>query len=258
MQTHITLEHQDNIAYLSFVTDPPEKPPTLDYTVLDELETRLRELRREQERLAAVVVQSQSPKYFVVGANLEALRQVDKDSIMQWIQRGHEVFNALEALPLPVIAKVTGYALGGGLELALACDFILSSTTASFGQPETGLGFIPGWGGSYRLPRRIGAPRAKELIYTGRRLTAEEAHRLGITNFVGSTEELEAYLASTLQAIAGNSRLANAVVKPIIEQSLSATLQTAGYAERVASSVCLAAGDTQQRLAAFFHKGANK
>ncbi len=254
MKTHVTLNYQEHIAYLSFEMDPPNKPSTLDYEVLDELEQHTRTIRAQKEELDAVVVQSHSPKYFVVGANLQALKQIDKDSIIYWVRRGHEVFNALEDLPLPVIAKITGHALGGGLELAMACDFILSSTQASFGHPETGLGFIPGWGGSYRLPRRIGETKAKELIYTGKILSAEEAYHIGITNFVGSEEELEHYLSSTLRDIAKSSRVANSLVKGIIKNSLTSTLQTSCYEESVASSVCLASGDTQQRLAAFFQQ----
>ena len=254
MKTQIRCEYQKNVAYINFETDPPSKPPTLDYEVLDALERHIRAIRAKREKLDAVVIQSCSPKYFVVGANLQALKQIDKNSIVHWVQRGHEVFNALEDLPLPIIAKIGGYALGGGLELAMACDFILSSTGASFGQPETGLGFIPGWGGSYRLPQRIGANKAKELIYTGKILSAEEAYQIGITNFVGSEEELESYLASTLRKIAQNSRIANSLVKNIIKNSQSSTLQTSSYEESVASSVCLASGDTQERLTAFFQK----
>ncbi len=254
MRTYVTSNAQEHIAYLNFQTEPPNKPPTLDYDVLDELEQHLRDIRARREHLNAVVVQSGSPKYFLVGANLQALKQIDQDSIIHWVRRGHEVLNALEDLPLPVIAKITGYALGGGLELAMACDFILSATHASFGQPETGLGFIPGWGGSYRLPRRIGETRAKELIYTGKILSAEEAYQIGITNFVGTEEELENYLSSTLRHIAKNSRIANSLVKNILKNSLTSTLQTSCYEESIASSVCLASGDTQERLATFFQE----
>ena len=254
MKTKMRCEYQESVAYISFETDPSNKPPTLDYAALDELERHIRAIRAKREELNAVIVQSRSPKYFVVGANLQVLKQIDKDSIIHWVRRGHEVFNALEDLPLPVIAKITGYALGGGLELAMACDFILSSSQASFGQPETGLGFIPGWGGSYRLPRRIGETKAKELIYTGRILSAEEAYHIGITNFVGTEEELERYLCSTLEALAKNSRIANSLVKTIITNSLTSTRQTSCDEESVASSVCLASGDTQERLAAFFQQ----
>ncbi|GAK58076.1 CrtA2 protein [Candidatus Vecturithrix granuli] len=258
MKTHVIFDSHENIGRLTFAAEVPNKPPTLDYDVLDELEGHLKNISSQQASFDAIIVQSQSSKYFVVGANLQALQQIDKDSILSWIRRGHEVFNRLEDLPLPVIAKITGYALGGGLELALACDFIVSSHNASFGQPETGLGFIPGWAGSYRLPRRIGEARAKELVFTGKTVSAEEAYRIGLTNFVGTDQELEHYLLSTLQAISKNSRLANSLVKPIIKNSLTSSLQTSCYEESVASSVCLASGDTQQRLKMFFEARTHK
>ena len=254
MKTHVTLEYHQKIGYLTFSPDEPNKPPTLDYAVLDELERHLKAIRTNSESLCAIVVQSSSPKYFIVGANLQALKTINKDSILEWVRRGHAVFNMLEDLPLPVIAKITGYALGGGLELAMACDFILSSDTAGFGQPETGLGFITGWGGSYRLPRRVGEAKAKELIFTGKILHAEEASRIGLVNFFGTGQELDEYLASTLEQIARNSRLANAQAKYLINHSRTSTLQVNCYEESLASSLCLASGDTQQRLEEFFQK----
>ena len=258
MKTHVIFDTHEHIGRLTFATEIPNKPPTLDYDVLDELEEHLKNIAGQRASLDAIIVQSHSPKYFIVGANLQALKQIDKDSIFHWIRRGHQVFNLLEDIPLPVIAKITGYALGGGLELAMACDFIVSSYNASFGQPETGLGFIPGWGGSYRLPRRIGEASAKELIFTGKHISAEEAYRIGLTNFVGTDEELEAYLSSTLQSISKNSRLANSLVKAIINNSLTSSLQTSCYEESAASSVCLASGDTQQRLKMFFETRTHK
>lgn len=254
MKTHVTLEYHENITYLTFSPDEPNKPPALDYEVLDELEQHLKKIRAESESLAAVIVQSDSSKYFIVGANLQALKEINKDTIVEWVRRGHEVFNMLEDLPLPVIAKITGYALGGGLELAMACDFILSSENASFGQPETGLGFITGWGGSRRLPRRIGETKAKELIFTGKIISAAEADRIGLINFMGTKQELEEYIAATIQNIAKNSRLANSLVKNLIKNSLTSDRQTNCYEESIASSVCLASGDTQRRLKEFFQK----
>lgn len=254
MKTHITLEYREHVAYLTFFPEEPDKPTVLDYEVLDELEQHLKNLHAETELLVALIVQSDSSKYFNVGANLQALKKIDKDSITEWIERGHEVFDMLEAVSLPVIAKVTGYALGGGLELAMACDFIVSSQNASFGQPETRLGFIPGWGGSYRLPRRIGEAKAKELIFTGKIISAEEAYRIGLVNFVGTEDELEEYITSTVQKIAPNSRLAISLAKRLVKSSITSDMQVNYEKESLASSVCLASGDTQQRLKDFFRK----
>jgi enoyl-CoA hydratase len=258
MKTHVTLEYHEHVAYLTFSSEEPDKPPVLDYEVLDELEQHLKNLHAESESLVALIVQSDSPKYFNVGANLQALKKIDKDSISEWIRRGHKVFDMLEGIPVPVIAKVTGYALGGGLELAMACDFIVSSQNASFGQPETRLGVIPGWGGSYRLPRRIGEAKAKELIFTGKIIPAEEAYRIGLVNFVGTEDELEEYVASTIQKVAQNSRLAISLAKRLVKSSMTSDMQVNYEKESLASSVCLASNDTQQRLKEFLRKNESR
>ena len=254
MTTHVTLECVERIGYLTFTPEIPYKPPTLDYAVLDELEQHCKIIHTADQPLDAVVVQSGSPKYFVVGANLQALQKIDHVSIVEWVKRGHEVFNQLEDLPLPVIAKITGYVLGGGLELALACDFILCSEQAQFGLPETGLGFIPGWGGSRRLPLRVGEARAKELIFTGKIIPAAEAYRIGLVNFVGTDADLDIYLTTTLHDIRKNSRLANSLVKNMLKHSLTADRQSNCDEESRVSQTCLASGDTQERLKAFFQK----
>lgn len=258
MKTHVTLDYCESIGYLTFSSEAPHKPPTLDYEVLDELKQHLKMIRTDSKSLNAIIVRSSSPKYFIVGANLQALKTIDQDSIVEWVRRGHEVFNKLEDLPLPVIAKVTGYALGGGLELAMACDFIVSSQNASFGQPEAGLGFIPGWGGSSRLPRRIGEAKAKELIFTGKIISADDAYQLGLTNFVGTEEELEQYLSLTIQHIAKNSKTAISLTKKLLHNSMASDQQANCDNESLASTLCLASGDTQKRLEEFFRNRESK
>ena len=254
MKTHITLEYRESVAYVTFSSGKSNEPPTLDYEVFDELEKHLKKVLAESASLVALIVQSDSPKHFNAGANLQALKNIDKDSITEWVRRGHEVFDMLEDVPLPVIAKVTGDALGGGLELAMACDFIVCSQNASFGQTEARLGFIPDWGGSYRLPRRIGEARARELIFTGAIITAEEACRIGLVNFVGTEQELEEYVSSTIQKIAQNSRLAISLAKRLVKSSMTSDMQVNYQKESLASTVCLASGDTQQRLEEFLRK----
>lgn len=172
MQTHVSLEVKEDIGMLTLACEVAGKPATLDHRALDELADRLEEIRSRGDGLRgdglrAVVVQSDSEKYFVVGANVNALATLDVETIVPWIEKGHAVFDELEALPLPVVARLEGYALGGGLELALACDLIVASDRARLGQPEANLGFVAGWGGCYRLPRRVGLCRAKELFFTG-------------------------------------------------------------------------------------------
>jgi len=251
MQTHVALSQENDISYLTFACDEPGKPNTLDLQVLDELAARVDEIHCAPDTVRAVIVRSSSPRYFVVGANINALQTLTPQTIIPWVQRGHAVFNALAALPLPVIARVEGYALGGGLELAMACDLIVASREAKLGQPEANLGLVSGWGGSYRLPWRVGLARAKELFFTGRVIDAEAAYAMGLVDFVGDSAEVEHYLASLLDGVRACGRLALSHMKALIDASPSATIAENCQAEAVASSVCLASDDTQSRVASY-------
>ncbi|MEI6465974.1 MAG: enoyl-CoA hydratase/isomerase family protein, partial [Verrucomicrobiota bacterium] len=178
-----------NAAVFTITMHPPEgKPPTLDPDVITALDQVLAEIEARANELNAVVLQSASPKFFCAGANVKVLETIDRDSIGPWVERGHRLMNRLEALPVPVVARVEGYAMGGGLELAMACDLIFASANAKFAQSETKLGFVTGWGGSYRLVRRVGLARAKELIFSGRLFAADEAVRLGVADWQGTPE----------------------------------------------------------------------
>jgi enoyl-CoA hydratase len=251
MQTHVSFDRRDDVGYLTLACDEVGKPATLDLLVLDELAASLEEIASCANVLRAVVVQSDSQKYFVVGANVNALATLDAETIVPWVQKGHAVLDQLEALPLPVIARVEGYALGGGLELAMACDLIVASHEARFGQPEATLGFVPGWGGSYRLPRRVGLARAKELFFSGQVIGARRAYEIGLVDFVGHADELAEHLASLLERIRACSPLAISQTKKLVANSLHVTLRESGVEEAEASRVCISAGDTQARVAAF-------
>ncbi|MEZ4864796.1 MAG: enoyl-CoA hydratase/isomerase family protein [Caldilineaceae bacterium] len=251
MQTHIHYKRQKDIVTLTFAGETSTKPPTLDLEVLDRLAAVLERIEAEQEQLRAVIIRSESAKYFVVGANVNALRELDTMTIGPWVQRGHEVFNWLTELPLPVIAWVEGYALGGGLELALACDLILAADTAKLGQPEARLGLVSGWGGSHRLPRRVGMGRAKELFFTGKIVDAASAYQMGLVDFVGDKEAMQAYLDELLNSIRSCSPLAVAQMKLLLDDSLDTTIDENGLAEANASYRCLESSDTQERIAAF-------
>ena len=152
------------------------KPPTLDYVALDELAARIATIRTAAEGLRAVILRSASEKYFCVGANINALRTLDAETIVPWVEHGHAVFNDLAGLPLPVIARVDGFCLGGGLELAMACDLIVAWRRRPLRPAKAVLGVIAGWGGTWRLPRQgVGLPRAKEMFFTGKVIAADKA-----------------------------------------------------------------------------------
>jgi enoyl-CoA hydratase len=250
MKTHVSLDRKEDVAYLTLACDEPGKPPTLDYQTLDELEHSISEIRAAGD-LRAVIVKSASEKYFLVGANINALMTLDADSIVPWIKRGHAVFNQLAALPLPVIALVEGFCLGGGLELAMACDLIVASRNARLGQPEANLGLVAGWGGCFRLPRRIGAARAKEMFFTGKVLSADDALAIGLVDFVGDTGEVDAHLLSLLQGIRSLSQLALAEMKRMVEQSFDITIEDDCLKEAKASRLCMSSDDTKARVATY-------
>lgn len=248
MQTHILLEFSGDLATLTLTPDAPGKPPTLDYAALDELEAHVAAIRAVAG-LRAVILRSASEKYFCVGANINALKTLDAESIVPWVERGHAVFNALAALPLPVIARVEGFCLGGGLELAMACDLIVASKTARFGQPEAVLGVIAGWGGTWRLPRCVGIAKAKEMFFTGKVIAVDEAAASGLASFAGEPAEVEAYLAAFLENLRKCSPLAVGQMKALVDRSGELTLDEACRAEGDASQQCMASADTRVRVA---------
>lgn len=252
MSTKIDFLQKEHVAYITFYEEDEKHPCTLDYKVLDILENTIDTIFKNKENFRAVVVQSKSPKYFVVGANIKALQQLTPENIEHWVKNGHRIFNKLQELPMPVIAKVEGYALGGGLELAMACDMIFAADTAHFGQPEASLGVIPGWGGSARLPNKIGLARAKELFFTGKIISAAEAYDIGLINHVAPKDKLDELITQTLDAIKKNDKLAISYIKQIVNNSFSMLIEKNRFDEATASSVCLYSPGTKKRLEDFF------
>jgi len=163
--------------------------------------------------LRAVIVTGAGDKAFISGADIAALSVLSSAEAGELSRLGHQVTELIEALPVPVIAAVNGYALGGGCELALACDFIYASETARFGQPEVRLGVIPGFGGTVRLARRVGLARARELLFTGETIDATEALRIGVVNRVLEPGQLLPAAVRTAAAVAACAPLAVASAK---------------------------------------------
>ena len=161
----------------------------LDTPTLEEMKDCFGKLATDPA-VKAVIIRGAGEKAFVAGADLKAMSTMTAVEGRDFSNLGHEVFDAIEKLPVVAVAAVNGYALGGGCELALACDFRFASTTAKFGQPEVNYGIIPGFGGSQRLARLIGKGYAKEMIYTGAMVDAEEAHRIRLVNRVVEPEQL--------------------------------------------------------------------
>jgi enoyl-CoA hydratase len=206
--------------------------------------------------LRCLILTGAGDKAFVAGADITAMAQLTQRQARDFAELGHALGDALEALSVPVIAAVNGFALGGGCELALACDFIYAARTAKFGQPEVNLGVIPGFGGTQRLPRRIGIARARELIYTGELISAEEALRIGLVNRVFEPAELLPRTRAAAAVIASKGPLAVADAKRALRRGADIPLAAAHELERQLFAGLFASEDQREGMAAFTEKRA--
>ena len=201
-----------------------------------------------------VIVTSADERAFSAGADIAAMKVMTKAQAVAYAQLGHGTFAALEALPCPVIAAVNGFALGGGCELALAADFIFASDKLKIGQPEVKLGVLPGFGGTQRLARRVGLGRARELIYSGRQLNAEEALRIGLVNEVFPKAELLERTLERARAIAANGPASVAAAKRAINAGWDEPLAGGLALEARAFGDCFEGPEQQEGMAAFLER----
>jgi len=204
--------------------------------------------------LRVLVIRGESGSVFCAGDDLAELVAMNMVQVRDFLIRTQGTFTRLEALPIPVVAAVEGHALGGGLELALACDLIVASSGAVMGLPETNLGVIPGLGGTIRLPRRVGLGRAKELVYSGRLVQADEAKNMGLVEAVYSPEEFEMKIMEFLRFLASKSPSALALAKSTINRGMDASLETGLALEREAFAYCFALPDAKEGITAFLEK----
>ncbi|MFP4048572.1 MAG: enoyl-CoA hydratase/isomerase family protein, partial [Desulfovermiculus sp.] len=185
---NISLEVQDNVAVVTI--NRPKVLNALNPDTLQELEQAILEIRANADA-RVMVITGAGDKAFVAGADISEFPKMNALQARMFAQKGHDVFFALEDLPIPVIACVNGFALGGGCEMAMSCDFIYASDQAKFGQPEINLGIIPGFGGTQRLSRLVGRAKAKELCMTGDQITAQEARDIGLVAQIFPHAELK-------------------------------------------------------------------
>lgn len=206
------------------------------------------------EGTAVLVVRGDGPKSFVAGADISQMAGFGAAEGLEFGRLGAGVFRRIEELPIPVIAAVNGYALGGGCELAMACDIRIASAKAKFGQPEVKLGIIPGFSGTYRLPKLVGQGYAKEMIYSGRTIDAAEALRIGLVNHVLPPEELMDYVMALARDIVANAPIAVRKAKACINSSYDMDETGALAAENRAFSECFATEDQKTGMKAFLSK----
>jgi enoyl-CoA hydratase len=233
----------------------PEKLNALSRELLAELARAVHELAQDAGVRCAILTGA-GEKAFAAGADIAAMSELTPTQAKQFAEAGHRIGHAIEALPFPVIAAVNGFALGGGCELALACDFIYASDKAKLGQPEVNLGVIPGFGGTQRLARRVGEARARELCMTGDTLGAEEALRIGLVNAVVPHAELLPRVREVAKKIASKGPLAVAAVKRVVARGADVPLPTANELEATAFAALFGSHDQREGMKAFLEKRA--
>lgn len=230
----------------------PKALNALNLQMIDELDAVIDTIDTDTTR--CVIITGAGEKAFVAGADIGSMLPLSKQDGKRWGEHGNAVFRRLELLPIPVIAAVNGFALGGGCELAMACDFRLASDSAVFAQPETGLGIPPGFGGTQRLPRIIGEGMARELIYSGRRIDAQEALRTGLVNHVYPAGELLAEAKKLAEKIARNAPIGVRASKSAISRGVVSDLDSGIAYETVYFGSCFETEDQKDAMSAFLEK----
>jgi enoyl-CoA hydratase len=246
----VLLAHDGAISTLT--VNRPESLNALDRATLEALAGAIDEVAARKPR--CLIVTGAGDKAFVAGADIAAMEPMTAAQAEAFGRLGQSAFAALEALPLPVIAAVNGFALGGGCELALACDFIYASDKAKLGQPEVKLGIIPGFGGTQRLARRVGLGMARELIYTGRMVGPEEALRIGLVNAVVPRRELMERVLETARAIASAGPNAIAAAKRVINAGIDRPLAAGLDLEAQAFGAGFGTNEQREGMRAFLEK----
>jgi enoyl-CoA hydratase len=231
----------------------PDAMNALDLEHAETLRDRLSELAAD-ETARVVVLTGAGERAFIAGADIKYMRSLDVLEARRWGELGHTLGNLLETMPKPTIAAINGYALGGGCELALACDLRLASSNARIGQPEIDLGVIPGWGGSVRLARTTTLGFAKALIFTGRPVDAQEALEHGLVNAVHAPEELREKTLDLCRSLEAKSALALAYAKEAVNVSLQGPHRTNLEIEERLFAMLFASEDQKEGMAAFAEK----
>lgn len=249
--THILLEKKDHVAIAT--VNRPKALNALNSEVLNDLNTLLDEIAADPE-IRVLVLTGSGEKAFVAGADIGEMSTLTKAEGEAFGKKGNDVFRKLETLPIPAIAAVNGYALGGGCELAMACDIRLCSDTAVFGQPETGLGITPGFGGTQRLARLVGPGMAKQLIYSARNIKADEALRIGLCNAVYPAEELMPAAEKLAETIAKNAPIAVRACKKAINEGLEMPMDESVALEEKLFGSCFETADQKEGMQAFLEK----
>ena len=246
----ITYEVEGQIGIITI--NRPKALNALNRTVLEELDKTLDAV--DQETVRCLILTGAGEKSFVAGADIGEMSTLTKAEGEAFGKKGNDVFRKLETFPIPVIAAVNGFALGGGCEISMSCDIRICSENAVFGQPEVGLGITPGFGGTQRLARIVGTGKAKEMIYGARNIKAEEAYRIGLVNNVYPAEELMPAAKKLASTIARNAPIAVRNCKRAINEGLQVDMDQAIVIEEKLFGDCFETHDQKEGMSAFLEK----
>ena len=250
MYNFLKIEQNGPITILTI--SAPKSLNALNSNILNELNQALDELDKNTR---ALIITGDGEKSFVAGADISEMAGLNEAEGFAFGKRGADVFRKIETLTIPVIAAVNGFALGGGCELAMACDIRICSDNARFGQPEVGLGIIPGFSGTYRLAKLVGMGMAKQLIYTGKNIKADEALRIGLVNAVYPQAELMPAAMQMAESICANAPVAVAYAKKCINEEYDLPADEAVAFENKLFGKCFATEDQKAGMQAFLTKG---
>lgn len=248
---NLNFKVEDNVAIVKI--NRPQALNALNYETLHELGRCLTEIKGNQN-VSVVVITGAGEKAFVAGADILEMSKMNAIEGREFGRYGQKVFAEIENLSQPVIAAVNGFALGGGCELACACDFRYAADNAKFGQPEVGLGITPGFGGTQRLPRLVGRGMGKELLYTASVIDAQEALRIGLVNKVLPQAELMREVLKVAKKIGGNAKIAVQLAKTAVNHGIDADMTTGVAYEGEVFGLCFATEDQTEGMSAFAEK----
>ena len=248
---NILLKKEPPIAIVQI--NRPNALNALNYDTLLELKTAFLDLQNDPDA-DIIILTGAGDKAFVAGADIAYMQNLTVLEGRKFARLGQEVFSLIESIEKPVIAAINGFALGGGCELAMCCDFRIASFKAKFGQPEVGLGITPGFGGTQRLPRLVGTGMAKQLIYTADIIDANVALRIGLVNDVVPSEELLDVVKQIALRIAAKGLLAVRLSKAAVNAGMETDIDRAMLIEADAFALCFSTGDQKEGMSAFLEK----
>jgi enoyl-CoA hydratase len=248
---NIIVEIKDKVGIVKM--NRPEALNALNTETLLELSKAMHELSFENENVRVIILTGEG-KAFVAGADIAAMKDMLPLEARKFSELGQRIFHFIATQEKPVIAAVNGFALGGGCELALACDIRIASDKAKLGQPEVNLGVIPGFAGTQRLSRLVGMAKAKEMIFTGDMVDAQTAFSIGLVNQVVPADQLMNVCMELANKIASKGPTAVKLAKTVINRGIQADLATGSAYEKEAFGLCFATGEPKEGMSAFLEK----